>query len=221
MDTRYVGVAIFLLLYVAAALITPFLGFWYSQAFVFGSPLIATIAAVRMRESWPVVHPSLSFFYFFPAILILLWFATTWIQTGTPLTVLDWKPWLTSAALLTLGITAALVIALRKYIDREWAAVGTAFIVLIYSMWTLGVLNKTLPQRETLERASIVSLNPGLVRVRAWSITIEPAGPFDQNSEHVIAPGTFRAADVGLPICLFTYSGALGWRWTSVARCPS
>lgn len=220
LDTRYVGVAFGLLLYLAAAFIAPYLGFWYAQAFAFGSPLLASFVAFRMKEYWPVVHPSLLFFFFFPTLLIVLWLTTGWVQTGLPLSVLDWRPWLGWSSVTALLIMAAMTLAWRKYINREWAVVGTAIVVLVYSVWTLNVLNKTLPQSEAYERASVVSANPGLVRVRAWSVTIRPAGPYEDDSKHIVAPETFRAADRNLPVCLFTYAGGLGWRWTVLARCP-
>jgi hypothetical protein len=209
-----------LLLYLAAGFITPWLGHWYFQAFAFGSPIAATIAAITMCERWPIVHPSLSFFYFFPAILLLLHFATTWIQTGEPFAVVDWLPWLLCSFALA-GLTiVALVLAFRDHIDREWAVLGTAAIVVIYSAWTLSTCNANLPQAPAArEQATIISINPGMVRSRAWSLTIAPAGPYKIASEHIVSSETFKAADDGVPICLFTYPGAIGWRWTALSRC--
>lgn len=221
LDIKGILVAGLVLLYAAAGILSSWFGYWYFQAFVFGSPLVATVAAISMQERWPVVHPLLSMFYFFPAILVVLKFSTSWIQTGAPLAILDWGQWLGWSALAALIISSLLVLAFRAHIDREWAVVGTTVFVLIYSVWTLGVFNQNLAQPSIRERATVVSVNPGLVRVRAWSVTIAPIGPFTANSEHLASPETFRAADDGFPVCLFTYSGAFGWRWTVLARCPA
>lgn len=210
-----------LLAWIAAGLLTPFFGFWPFQIWALGSPLGATLAAFVLRERWPVVHPILGIFYTIPTLLVLLRILRSWIQTGRPLDLIDWMPWLGWSLALGVAIAAALVLGLRRHIDREWAAVGSLCVAIVLSAWTLSLLNINLPQRATYTAAAVISANPGMVRSSAWSVTIAPAGPFRSPTEHIPGSRVWRAANEGQPICLCVYSGALGWSWASLTQCDA
>lgn len=210
-----------LFVWIAAGFVTPFFGFWPFQVWALGSPLGATLAAFLIRERWPVVHPILSVFYTFPSIILLLRILVSWIQTGRPLSAIDWAPWLAFSVVLGVAITAVLILSHRRHIKREWAAAGTLCVAIIFSAWTLSLLNQTLPQSAASTPVVVVSANPGMVRSSAWSVTIEPVRPFSSRTEHIPGSNIWRAANEGRPLCLCVFSGGLRWRWTSLAHCDA
>lgn len=205
--------------WIAFGLLSPFFGYAYFQAFVICSVIGATIAAIVMREPWSAVHPVLSVFYWIPALLVTLQILRSWIETGMPLAMLDWGHWLAWSAGLAIFVTAVLFFAFRHRIERKWTAAATAGLSLILFSWLSNVLNVNLPQSARMERAQVVSANTGMVRTRAWSVTIEPVGPFSQRSNHIPGPATWRAAANGEAVCLCVYTGGLGWRWTMLVSC--
>lgn len=205
--------------YVVAGLAATWAGSWYFQAFAWGSVAVTTLAAVRMREYWPVVYPSLSLFYAFPALLIGYSLITPLAYfTADP--IVDWLPWLGVTSAVSVTFTAFLVLKWRKHIDREWAVVTTFFVVLAYVAWGLVSLNSSLPQPSPhCEQVAVVHASPGGYRQGGPRLTITPVGPYRSESTHPVSWSALIAAERGEPVCIYVYRGALGWRWVQVGKC--
>ena len=202
------GAVFVLLAYVAAGLVTTWLGYWWFVAFVVISPTLATLRAVENNEYWPVVNPAYQFFYLYPAILILLQFISARPD--------EWGQWLSWSAVAALVFTGALTLGLRQHIDREWAVVGTLVFVWVFVLFGSKEVNAALPlQTSRLDSAIIERVS-----------TAPRSGPLVTIVTESGERRTFRVGWDRLrrwqyrgEVCLCESSGALGWRWSRLSDC--
>lgn len=195
--------------YLIALMVVGFINYWWFVALVLLSPLISTAMAFKEDEFWPAVHPQYGFFWRMPSIFLV--YGLIMHHPG------EWGQWLLWSALISAIIVVIWTIALRQWIDREWAVFGTLGLVFVFVAFALHVANGALPgQERTSEVATITHSNaPGYRRPANIEVSTR------SRERALFFPGVqryfaFGPADAA---CIRTYSGGLGWKWEIIARC--
>ncbi|MGE0743227.1 MAG: hypothetical protein AB7O98_17970 [Hyphomonadaceae bacterium] len=196
--------------YLAIAIASTWLGYWWFVAFVASSVLGATLIAARDLEYWPVVHPQYGFFIIFPAL-----FAIYRLVLVHPL---EWGQWLAYSTACAFMGTAALTLSLRRYIDREWAVLTTLGVSFVFWAFFLDVAN-TAPsgQERRFELAYVVSESVGGYRQGPPRLTVSTASRARQTF-FLGWPGFLELH--GETLCVAQSEGALGWAWSTLTICP-
>lgn len=202
--------AVCLIAYVVAAFAVGWIGYWWFVGFMMLSPLIATTVAFRNDEYWPVVHPRYVFFWFLPVALVSLQLFMHHPR--------EWAQWLAWSAALAAVIVTAWTVKYRRQIDREWAVFGTLAAVFVLSAFGLNVLNENAGgQTRSAELAAIVGASPGGYRQGPPRLTVETSAYGRQ--AFFVGWASYSPLQDGRAVCVQTFSGALTWRWTTLAAC--
>lgn len=195
--------------YLVALMLVGWINYWWFVAFVLLSPLISAVMAFRDDEFWPAVHPQYGFFWTMPTIFLLYGMALRHPE--------EWGQWLLWSAFISIVIVVIWTVALRQWIDREWAVFGTLGLVFVFVAFGLHVANGALPgQKRTSEVATITLSHAPGYRSPAWMELST------RTRERVLFfPGLRRYFDFEPTdaACLLTYSGGLGWSWETIAPC--
>lgn len=194
--------------YLIALIVVGWINYWWFVGFALLTPVIATVLAFRESEFWPAVDPQYGFFWGMPAI-----FLVHGLILHHPA---EWGQWLAWSSLIAVLITSIWTVTLRRWIDRQWAVLGTFCLVFVFVAFALNVMNGNLPQQRASEFATITDASPGGYRRLA---RIEVSRRSDERA--VFFPGVRRYFEFGPgdAACVRTYSGGLGWTWVTIAPC--